>query len=68
VRRFTEHAADADIDAGLAKINRCELSVGVGEMQDADIAEAADVVEIVVSSETDAGKNSRQRRGGESLL
>jgi len=42
------HGTDPDIDAGLAKKHRLKLSMGVGQMQDSDIAEAADVVKIFV--------------------
>ena len=48
MRRFSAHIADADIDARLAEKNRLQLGVAVGQMQDADIAEAADVVEIII--------------------
>ena len=47
------------IDARLAEIDRLQLGVAVGEMQDADIAEAADVVEIVVGRQRDARRDAR---------
>ena len=56
MRRLAAHGADADIDARLTEIDRLQLGVRVGQMQDADIAEAADVVKIVV------GRHA-QRRG-----
>src|SRR4051794_9532054 len=42
--RPSGHLADADIDAGLAKIDRIELRMGVGEVEDPCIAEPLDVV------------------------
>ena len=62
MRRFSAHIADADIDARLAEINRLQLGVGVGQMQDADIAEAADIVEIVVGRQRDARRDARSGR------
>ena len=59
MRRFSTHVADADIDARLAEIDRLQLGVGVGQMQDADIAEAADVVEIVVGRQRHARRDAR---------
>ena len=59
VRRFSAHIADADIDARLAEIDRLQLGVAVGQMQDADIAEAADVVEIVVGRQRHARRDAR---------
>ena len=58
MRRLAAHRADADIDARLAEIDRLKLRVRVGLMQDADIAEAADVIEVVVGRCRDL----RQRR------
>ena len=62
VRRLSTHIADADIDARFAEIHRLQLGVGVGQMQDADIAEAADVVEIVVGRQRDARRNAGSGR------
>src|SRR6516162_8952664 len=45
MRRPAQHLADPDIDARLAEINRPELRVNVGQMQDARIAEAFEIVE-----------------------
>src|SRR5947209_3677951 len=45
MRRPRCHLADADIDAGLADIDRIELRMGIGEVQDARVAEALDVVD-----------------------
>ncbi|MGY4484465.1 hypothetical protein ACVWWR_003656 [Bradyrhizobium sp. LM3.2] len=44
MRRPSRHLADADIDAGLAKIDRIELRMRVGEVKDARIAEPFEVV------------------------
>ena len=59
MRRLSTHIADADIDARLAEKNRLQLGVAVGEMQDADIAEAADVVEIVVGRQRHARRDAQ---------
>src|ERR1700688_1831127 len=59
MRRLSAHVADADIDARLAEIDRLQLGVGIGQMQDADIAEAADVVEVVVSRQRHAWRDAR---------
>src|ERR1043166_144182 len=53
VRRTAGHRPDADVDARLAVMNRRELRMGVGDMQNADVAEAADVVNVVVGSDPD---------------
>ena len=45
MRRLAPHLADAEIDAGLAEKDRLQLRMGVGQMQDARIAEAVEVVE-----------------------
>lgn len=45
MRRPSRHLADADIDAGLAKIDRIELRVRVGDVQDPRIAETLEVVD-----------------------
>src|ERR1700712_2535761 len=47
VRRVAQHRADADIDARLAKIDRLELRMRVGHVQDARIAEAVEIVGAV---------------------
>ena len=44
MRRLSRHLADADIDAGLAEIDRVELRMRVGDVQDARIAEPFEVV------------------------
>ena len=64
VRRFSAHGADAEVDARLAEIDRGELCVGVGQMQDADIAETADVVGIAVRRQRDARRDAGGSRGG----
>lgn len=65
--RLAAHGADANIDAGFAKEDRLELGVGVGQMQDADIAKAADVVKVFVGCDTSARHNTGRRRGGETV-
>ena len=59
MRRFPAHIADADIDARLAEMDRLQLGVAVGQMQDADIAEAADVVEIIIGRQSHARRDAR---------
>ena len=62
MRRLRQHRADADIDARLAEEDRQELRVRIGEVQHADVAEAADVVKVVVGSGADAGNDARPTR------
>ena len=45
MRRIAPHRADAEIDARLAEEHRPELRMGVGDVQDARIAEALDIVD-----------------------
>src|SRR3954452_9180587 len=47
MRRPSRHVADPDIDAGLAKINRIELRMRVGEVKDPRIAEPLEVVDAL---------------------
>ena len=64
MRRPAGHGADAEINAGLAEIDRRKLRMGVGHVQHARIAELADVVEIVgVGGAADARHDARERRG-----
>ena len=65
MRRMPAHGADADIDAGLAKINRRKPRVRIGQVQDTHIAEAADVIKIVPGCACDAGRDARSSRDGE---
>ncbi len=64
MRRVARHGADADIDARLAEIDRRKLRMRVGQMQNAHIAEAADVVQILVGRQCDARNGAGRRRGG----
>ncbi len=45
MRRPVRHCADADIDTGLAEIDRPQLRVAVGDVQQRHIAEGRRVVE-----------------------
>src|SRR5882672_11003808 len=45
MRRLSGHRADPEIDAGLAKIHRLQLRMGVGHVQDAGSAEAFESVD-----------------------
>ncbi len=44
VRRLPVRRADAEVDARLAEMNRQELRMGIGVVQQADIAETLDAV------------------------
>ena len=44
MRRIAPHRADAEIDARLAEKHRPKLRVGIGDVQDARIAEALEIV------------------------
>ena len=46
MRRLAECAAETQIDIGLAEIDRVQLSVGVGDVQQADITELGHLIEI----------------------
>ncbi len=46
VRRLAQRAADADVDAGLAEMDRQQLRVAVGEVQQAEVAEGRQVVQL----------------------
>jgi hypothetical protein len=48
-------------------MDRQELGVRIGEMQHADVAEAANVVEIVIGGFADLRKDSGRCRSGEEL-
>src|SRR6187402_1817076 len=64
VRRPSRHLTDTDIDAGLAKIDGIELRMGVGDVQDARVAEP---FEIVNARGLGATRQPRQaERGGSS--
>src|SRR5690349_13741504 len=45
MRGLARHLADTDIDAGLAEIDRLQLRMRIGHVQDACIAEALEVVD-----------------------
>ena len=56
MRRLAGHGAYAEIDAGLAEKHRPQLRMRVGNVQDARIAEAFDVIDAV-----GAARETRQR-------
>ena len=64
MRRPAAHPSNANIDVRFAEITRRKLGVGVGLMQDTNIAEAANIVEVVPGHRR-AGHYARRRRGGE---
>src|SRR4029077_6004610 len=45
MRRPALHFADPDIDAGFAEIDRQQLRVAVGQMQDTGVAEALEIID-----------------------
>src|ERR1700687_141234 len=59
MRRFSGHRADPEIDALFAEINRQQLRMGVGDVQDTRIAEAFDIVNACVVG---GARETRQRR------
>ncbi len=67
MRRPSLHRADPEIDARFAKIDRQQLRMGVGHVQDARIAEAFEVVNAcIVGAARDPRQSSRKRgRAGE---
>ena len=44
VWRLTKHRADTQIDAGLAEVDRQQLCVAVGVVQQRDVAESGQIV------------------------
>src|SRR5690606_40295096 len=56
MRRQAERTADADIDAGLAEMQRHELRVNVGEMQQRDLPQGLEAQQV--------GLRNRLRRRG----
>ena len=62
MRRIAPHRADAEIDARLAKKHRPKLRMGIGDVQDARIAEALEIVNarIIVGG---LRANARQAAG-----
>ena len=70
MRRPPAHVADPDIDARLAKEHRLELRMRVGDMEDARVAEAAELVHVLGGHDgrfrrRDLRHDARHRRGGE---
>src|SRR5215471_14573703 len=65
MRRPALHVADADVDARLAEIDRAELRMRIGDVQDARVAEALDFVDarVVDCGAREARPRARQRGG-----
>src|SRR6266513_370278 len=62
MRRLALHRADPEIDTRLAKKNRQQLRVRVGDVQDARIAEVFEIVHAgVVGAAPDARHHARER-------
>jgi hypothetical protein len=62
--RTAPHRADPDVDTRLPVISRRKLRMGIGEMQDADVAETADVVNVIVGADADAWQDAGAGRRG----
>ena len=62
MRRVALHQADADVDARLAEIERLELCMGIGHVQDARIAEAVEIVGAVGAASEP--RQAAGKRGG----
>ena len=68
MRRLAQRGADAEVDARLAEVDRVELRVAVGEVQQADVAEARQVVQRAALARQRVAPVEREpsgRRGGE---
>jgi len=65
VRRPTRGFGDADVDVGLAEIDRQQLSVAIGEVQQVHVAEARQVVKLLALRLRQARiERDAARRGG----
>src|SRR6185436_14792034 len=66
MRRIAPHRADAEIDARLAKKHRPELRMSIGDVQDARITEALEIVNagIIVSSLRANARQGAEQGGG----
>ena len=63
MRRISGHRADSQIDARFAEINREQLRVGVGHMQDARIAEAIEIIDAgALGAAREPRPSTRERR------
>src|SRR5882724_4049398 len=63
MRRFSRHRADAEIDARLAGIGRQQLRMCVGDMENARIAEALEVVHAgAIGGARNMRRAARERR------
>src|SRR5580704_18086764 len=64
MRRLSLHRAEPEIDAGFAKISRQQLRMGVGDMQDARIAEAFEIINACGVGAARATRRSARKRNG----
>ena len=64
MRRLAGHRADPEIDARLAKIDRQQLRMGVGHVQDARVAEALEIVDAGVVGAARDPRQACGKRGG----
>ena len=63
VRRLAIGSADAQIDVGLAEIDRIQLRMAIGKMQDARITECRHIVEFrIIAARRESG--AREYAGG----
>ena len=68
MRRPAGHRADADVDTGLAEIDRLELRVRIRHVQDARVAEAFEIVDARgISAARKPGQAARERHGSADL-
>ena len=67
MRRMPSHAGDTDIDTGLAEMDRQELCMGICQMHQPDIAETADIVQVVFGRLASPGQPSGSGRSGQTV-
>jgi hypothetical protein len=67
MRRMPSHAGDTDIDAGLPEMDRQELRMGVCQMHQPDIAETADIVQVVFGGSASRRQPSGSGRSGQTV-
>src|SRR5579871_2299430 len=63
MRRLARHRADAEIDARFTEITGQELRVGVGDVEDACVAEALEIVDAGLSAARGARQSAGKSRG-----
>ena len=61
--RFALHRADPEVDAGLAKIHRQQLRMGIGHVQDARVAKTRKIVDAGAFGWTRHPRQCGRKRG-----